>query len=171
MPTCSPWTWPCLSYARVPRVAPGCLNTLFPSVAWKVKGRDVQVWALHPPPLCQLSFAKPAIDVPSTYQSAMRGKLNIIGITQCLTLPFKPSHQQSRVSSFQLTDQFCTFSIMMAGREEMKKAAQHVSFDFAQSHPLMKERPVFAHRTKQRDDEKKVSPCVKCSVFTKRTKH
>lgn len=34
MPTCSPWTWPCLSYARVPGVAPGCLNTLFPSVAW-----------------------------------------------------------------------------------------------------------------------------------------
>lgn len=36
------------SCARVPRVTLGCLNTLFPSVAWKVKGREVQVYRHFP---------------------------------------------------------------------------------------------------------------------------
>lgn len=65
MPTCSPWTWPCLGYARVPRVAPGCLNTLFPSVAWKVKGRDVQVHGYYPPPPLSLSVSPPSLSLPS----------------------------------------------------------------------------------------------------------
>lgn len=90
-------------------------------------------------------------------------KKHAIGKAQCLTLPFKPKHQQSRVSFFQQTDQLRTFSIMMAVREEMKNAAQRVSFDLAQSHPLIKERPVFAHRTKQQWDEKKSAP-VECAV-------
>lgn len=37
----------------------------------------------------------------------------------------------------------------------MKKAAQHVFFDLAQSHPFIKEKLVFEHRTKQQRDEKR----------------
>lgn len=108
MPTCSLWTWPCRGSATVPRVAPGCLNTLFPSVAWKVKGRDVQVHGYYPPPLtlslflCQPSLSQPAISGASTYQSAVRGKLYIIGITQCLksSLPaITPTKQSVQLSA------------------------------------------------------------------------
>ncbi len=74
----------------------------------------------RPSPTPSLSVNPSSLTLPSLLHPPTNRlweeKLYIIGITQCLSLPFKPSHQLSRVCSFQLTDQFCAFSIMMAWR-------------------------------------------------------
>lgn len=98
-----------------------------------------------------------ALSVTSTYQSSMRGKLYLIGITQCMTLSFKPSRQLSSISSFQLTGQFCTFSIMMRGGKRWRKMQHNVLFDLTQSQSFIKEHPVFAHWTKHQPDEKRAA--------------
>lgn len=124
MPTCSPWTWPCLCYARVPGVAPGCLNTLFPSVAWKVKGRDVQVHGhyphrtLHMHPSLTLLLSTLSLSLLAWHVCCIHLPIccrrNTVQCKDNATPYFKLSHH---LSSSQLSEQFCAFSTMREGRE------------------------------------------------------
>lgn len=133
MPTCSPWSWPCPGC--VSTVAPGWLNTLFPSVAWKVKGswrlRAMDITLSSPvtrgrPLLSSLPLSlSSGLHQPTNQRwNKMLHYCNNTALWHFLLR----LHINSYLGIFELTAQFCTFSVTMAGRQGGKRNERPVSF-------------------------------------------